>query len=175
VTCLELFDKVLDDRQQHLVAAAQDENLLYGIRFEPAGRCKRRIRVVVSRRAVEVVSRPGLADKRRNQVTSRVHLFLAVVFIERRPRRNDGRAGERLLQLELLDGRVRVREVRQDADSQVPARRVAAQEDLRRAMARLVEDVAQRLDSLRELRRVPRVRRRPCPQRATRRRRRPRT
>lgn len=152
-TYLDLFSKHFNQWHHNLIHATYDQHLAHGKRLEPGrGRIKR-IRVKVRRRAVHVHFRPRLAHKRRDNVAAVVNLPARQVRVQRRPRRNGAHASEGAAAryAQGRDARVRVREVREHAEREVAAGRVAAQEDLTGGPAGLLEDVAEALDGLGEL------------------------
>lgn len=158
LTYLEVVCQLLNGGQQDLIAAAEYQDSLDGEGGEPAPGRRGRARKVVLVGAAQEGAGPGPVDSGRDEVAAVVNVAGAVVLADQGPGRDADGAGERLGHLELADGRVPVGEVRQHAHDEVAARRVAADENLRRRAARVLEDVAQRLDGLRELRRVRRAR-----------------
>lgn len=154
VPYLELLSQIYNGRQQDLTATRADQNVPDGESLEPALRREGRVVEEVPVGAPEERAGPRLVDARGDEVAAMVDLAVAVVLPEERPGCDGDGPGEGFGHAQRRDGRVRVRQVGEDAHDQVAAGRVAAQQDPGRRPARLLQDVAQGPDSLGELGRV---------------------
>lgn len=105
----------------------------------------------------QICTGPRAGNIWRDNIASAIQIFRRLI-INGSPGRDENKSSQRLREVKLCDGRVRVSKMAEHSHCQIPASRVSSQYDMTRAPMGLCHNVPKCFNGLNDLCRVLRVR-----------------